>query len=105
MKQLTYMIVGALLAAPYPAIAGTYDAESEPNFDIGVGYDAVKGEVRGDCVNLTPVSTPYFEGERVTFSLTQIEEANSLKEALKISASASLVGKVGSIGGKAEIAR
>ena len=67
--------------------------------DFGVGYDAVAGQVRGDCVLRTD---PEGEGgEEIYFELDMITSRSELSRKLNVTAAASLKAAIGSGSAKA----
>lgn len=58
---------------------------------LGAGFDAVSGEVRGDCVLRTESSEPGVgRGQEITFKLVQFTDTLQLSNSLDVSASASM---------------
>ncbi len=75
--------------------------EFEDIMAFGAGFDAVSGDVKGDCVLRTePESTTVGQGQDVSFFLELITDSVQLAKRLEVSASASL--KVGLGGGSAK---
>ena len=65
---------------------------------LGVGYDAVANQVRGDCVIRSPTEST--GGEEVYFAIDIIESREDLVQKLNISASASLTAEFGTASAK-----
>jgi hypothetical protein len=68
--------------------------EFEDIMAFGAGFDAVSGDVKGDCVLRTePESPTVGQGQDISFFLELITDSAQLAKRLEVSASASL--KVG----------
>jgi hypothetical protein len=82
--------------------AATIDFDQDGGMFLARGYDNVSGAVRGDCVQRTePQPAAQSSAQRTRFSLTKVENYNSLARLTALSASASVNGGVGHASGKA----
>jgi hypothetical protein len=81
---------------------GAFDPSSHPNAALGLGYDTVRTEVRGECVEGEEAPSDSL-GENQLFSLLEVENSKTLQDLLKVSASASLAGSIGGLQGKASL--
>jgi|GEM_PF-4839207 len=71
-------------------LANTIIPADTPGIDLGVGYDSLTGDARGECVTKTePEETFGASGQTVRFSLQKVEDFASLSKSLGIDASAS----------------
>ncbi|WP_157386334.1 hypothetical protein [Rhizobium leguminosarum] len=81
----------------------TVPLDNNVGFEVGRGYDILKGNPRADCVDRSVVQDhPSFGPNSATFHSTRIENSEQLDRALSVSASASV--QAGSWGGSASAA-
>lgn len=88
------------------ANAATFDFATDPSMSVGAGFDTIRLQVLGDCVERTPLEAPEgASGQNTTFALQQIESYDSLIKGLSLSASASVKAAIGSVEGRTTMAR
>src|SRR4051812_42786409 len=79
--------------------------DGQAGMDYGVGYDAVAGTVRGDCViRSNPEAPSGASGQEIVFSLRQVENTQEFLEVLQVSASGSMRAALGRGSFKAKFA-
>jgi hypothetical protein len=100
-KTLFSSLIVGLIASPGYLSASTIDFDQESGMFLARGYDSISGEIRGDCVERTkPISPAGANAQRTTFSLSQVENYNSLAHQTGLSASAGISLGAGSANGK-----
>src|ERR1700730_15093779 len=70
---------------------------------VGIGYDAVSGEARGECLSFAAVDP--FSGLETLFAIKQIEHTETFARELNLSASAGLRFQLGGGSLKAQFAQ
>lgn len=85
----------ALVGIPFFCIAGEvpYDIQGDSGMTIGFGYDAIKDEAKGECVNFS--GKEEVNGFQSSIEINQIENSSNLFKEMNLSSSASAKFAVG----------